>query len=168
VKNLLLLRHGKSDWGASYDEDHDRPLAARGSSAASLIGTFLSAVGPLPDLILSSSAVRALRTAELAKEKGKWPSQIVSSRVLYGAAPESILDLVRQQEDSVGTLMLVGHNPTWEVIAHLFIGGGNVRFPTCALARIKLNETSWKNIAFGQGTLTWLVTPKQLKRMQMD
>jgi phosphohistidine phosphatase len=168
LKNLLLLRHGKSDWGASFATDHDRPLATRGEAAAKLIGTFLARVGPLPDLILSSSAVRALTTAQLAKKSGRWSSQVLSNRSLYGAGPEFILELIKQQDDAVKTLMVVGHNPTWELMAHLLIGGGNLRFPTGALARIKLPCHSWREIAFGQGTLSWLVTPKQLKKLTTE
>jgi len=165
LKNLLLLRHGKSDWGTSYETDHDRPLTARGRSAARLIGAFLASVGPLPELILTSSAVRALTTAELAKESGEWSGLIVSSRELFGAGPESIVHLVQQQEDSVKTLMLVGHNPTWESLAHLLIGGGNLRFPTGTLACIKLHDSNWSQISSGHGTLSWLVTPKLIKRL---
>ncbi|MGW8181496.1 MAG: SixA phosphatase family protein [bacterium] len=165
MKNLLLLRHAKSDWGVFFETDHDRPLSPRGRSAARLIGSYLASTGPLPDLILTSSALRARTTAEKAKESGSWPSSIVYSRDLYEAAPESILHLLQQQEDSIGTLMIVGHNPTCESLAHLLIGGGSLRFPTGALARIKFPATAWHGIAFGQGTLSWLVTPKQLKKM---
>ena len=137
LKDLLLLRHGKSDWGASYEADHDRPLAPRGRSAARLIGSFLASVGPVPELILSSSAVRARTTAELVKESGPLPSDIISTSQLYGAEPASILDLIRRHEDSIETLLLAGHNPAWESLAHHLIGGGELRFPTGALARIK-------------------------------
>lgn len=165
MKNLLLLRHAKSDWGVSFETDHDRPLSLRGKAAARLIGSYLASAGPLPEVILTSSAVRARTTAEMAKESGSWPGNIVYSRDLYEAAPESILHLLQQQEDSIETVMMVGHNPTWESLAHLLIGGGSLRFPTAALARIKFPATSWKEITYGRGTLSWLVTPKQLKKL---
>ena len=165
MKNLLLLRHAKSDWGVSYETDHDRPLSARGRSAAQSIGSYLASVGPLPEVILTSSAIRARTTAELAKESGGWPSVIVSLRELYEAGPESIVQLVQQQEDSISTVMLVGHNPTWEHLSHLLIGGGSLRFPTGALARIKFTASGWSEVSFGEGTLSWFVTPKQLKKL---
>jgi phosphohistidine phosphatase len=165
MKDLLLLRHGKSDWGASFQTDHDRPLANRGRSAAHQIGSFLAAVGPVPQLILTSSALRAKDTAELAKEGGNWPSLIVTTSQLYETGPLPILDLLRQQKDEIDTIMLVGHNPTWEDLAHHLIGGGHFRFPTAALARIRLPGNSWSQLVFGQGTLSWLVTPKLLKKL---
>ncbi len=165
MKNLILLRHGKSDWGSSHATDHDRPLAARGQSAARLIGTFLKLVGPLPELILTSSALRAQATAELAKNHGKWPSEVVSSDVLYEADLELIVRLVQQQEDSIETLLLVGHNPTWEGLAQFLIGGGTLRFPTGALSLISFAEDSWSQIDRGRGTMLWLVIPKQLKKL---
>jgi len=164
LKNLLLLRHAKSDWGGDYDTDHERPLARRGRSAARLVGSFLTSVGPIPEVILTSTAVRAQTTAELAKASGRWSSLIVPSRDFYGAGPGSVLQLIQQQEDSIKTLMLVGHNPTWESLAHLLIGGGNLRFPTGALARIRSPESRWSQTEFGNNTLSWLVTPKLLKK----
>ena len=37
MKSILLFRHGKSDWNASYKRDHDRPLSKRGVKAAKII-----------------------------------------------------------------------------------------------------------------------------------
>jgi phosphohistidine phosphatase len=101
----------------------------------------------------------------MAKESGQWSSIIVPSREFYGVGPGSVLEIVQHQEDSIKTLMLVGHNPTWESLAHLLIGGGNLRFPTGALARIRSAENRWSQIEFGNNTLSWLVTPKLLKKL---
>ena len=76
MRQLLVLRHGKSDWDADYRGDHERPLASRGRRAAAAVGRFLAAAGPMPDRVLSSSAVRALSTVRLAAEAGRWPPPI--------------------------------------------------------------------------------------------
>jgi phosphohistidine phosphatase len=165
MKNLLLLRHGKSDWGATYEQDHDRPLADRGQLSSRLVGRFLASVGPLPERAITSSALRARSTLELAMKAGSWSAPTLVSRDLYQSDPQTILKLIQKQDDSLSNLMLVGHNPTWETLAALMIGGGGLRFPTAAVARIKFTEESWKQIQFGQGTLSWLVTPKILSRL---
>jgi phosphohistidine phosphatase len=74
VKTLYLLRHAKSDWNNAFDGDHDRPLAPRGIEAAERVGRVLAAAGEIPDRILTSSAVRARTTVELAAESGDWAS----------------------------------------------------------------------------------------------
>ena len=76
MKRIFLLRHGKSDWNAPYSTDHERPLKGRGVRAARTIGRFLAETDEEPDVIVSSSAVRALSTAELAAEAGSWRCEI--------------------------------------------------------------------------------------------
>ena len=49
MRTLLLLRHGKSDWGAGHETDADRPLAARGRDAARTMGRFIAAAGRSPE-----------------------------------------------------------------------------------------------------------------------
>ncbi len=68
MKTLLLMRHAKSDWDADYESDHDRPLNDRGLKSARLMGRVLADEGLVPDLIISSTALRARTTAELATE----------------------------------------------------------------------------------------------------
>ncbi|GIV60715.1 MAG: phosphohistidine phosphatase [Rhodothermaceae bacterium] len=163
MKTLLFFRHGKSDWEAAYDHDHERPLAKRGRKAARRMGRFLAGIEQYPDAVITSSAVRARTTLELAAKAGAWPACPVRvTRALYEAAPDDLLREVRQETDDTGRLMLVGHEPAWSQTISAFIGGGTLRFPTAALARIDLNVAHWADAAFGQGTLIWLVIPKAL------
>ena len=96
MKTLLVMRHAKSDWGAASGSDHDRVLARRGIKAARKVGRFLTESETVPDLVLSSSAVRALTTAELAREAGEWGCDIVTSRDLYASDPERVLELIHE------------------------------------------------------------------------
>lgn len=163
MKSLFILRHGKSDWHAAYGTDHDRPLAKRGIAAAEMMGRFLTHKRQVPDGVLSSSAVRARRTAELAVEAGQWECPLTCLDLLYGASVSDVVNLLMQQPDSASALMLVGHQPTWsELIADL-TGGSAVHFPTAALARIDLEIDRWREVRAGEGVLRWLVTPKLLQ-----
>ena len=69
MKTVYLLRHGKSDWNSGH-ADHDRILAPRGEDAAHRVGRFLAAIDQVPDRVVSSTAVRACTTAELATQAG--------------------------------------------------------------------------------------------------
>ena len=63
MKNLMIMRHGKSDWDAGVLGDHDRPLANRGIVSAERMGEVIRDLGIIPGLVISSTAVRARATA---------------------------------------------------------------------------------------------------------
>ena len=68
MKTLTIVRHAKSSWETSV-ADHDRPLNDRGMSAAPRVGSAIAEKGKVPDIIISSTALRAATTAKLiAKE----------------------------------------------------------------------------------------------------
>jgi phosphohistidine phosphatase len=164
VKELLLLRHGKSDWNADYGKDRERPLAPRGKAAAKLIGRFLKKTNSVPDLVVTSSALRACSTAQLAAEAGGWSSRLVVTDNLYASSSGTVLKLISRQAKGVERLMLVGHNPTWEDTIRLLIGGGMIRVPTATIACNRFPILSWNDASAGSGVLQWLVTPKLLKK----
>lgn len=164
MKTVFVLRHGKSDWQAGYGSDHDRPLAARGIAGAELMGRFLGRNRQEPARVLTSTAVRARCTAELAMAAGNWECSLEYTEALYGASVPAVIDLLQMQDDALPSLLLVGHQPTWsELIADLTQGTA-VQFPTAALARIDLDADRWRDVQPGVGILRWLVTPKILRQ----
>jgi len=162
MKTILFFRHGKSDWDAPFDHDHERPLAKRGRKAAKATGRYLSQIGVIPDGIVSSTALRARDTVSIASEAGAWNAQIRESQALYGASPEQIIKVIQSEPDTTERLMLVGHEPTWSETAGMLIGQGNIRFPTGAVARIDFGVDSWSAVRFGEGEMVFLVPPKLL------
>lgn len=160
--HLYLLRHGKSDWEAPSGSDHDRPLAPRGQLAARRVGAFLRELGQQPGSVVTSTAVRARTTAELAMEEGSWKCAIRSTEDLYLPTPAALLAEARAEVGGVERLMLVGHEPAWSESVGLFAGGGRVRMVTAALARLDFPGDDWSRIDFGMGSLAWLITPKLL------
>lgn len=168
MKSLLVLRHGKSDWHTDFGTDHDRPLAKRGIAAAELMGQFLTGIDQAPAGVLSSTAVRARRTAELAIAAGQWTCSAVFTEDLYGAAVPDVLDLLRSRDDDLDSLLVVGHQPTWSELIRDLCGGINVHFPTAALARIDLDIDRWRDLQPAAGALRWLVTPKILQRWGLE
>jgi phosphohistidine phosphatase len=162
VKRLYLLRHAKSDWGGAAESDHERPLAERGRSAAGLVGRFLAELGQVPDRVVSSSAVRAATTAQLACEAGGWDLEVEIRTELYDASPAVLLALIQDQSEEVESLMLVGHEPVWSETAGVLLGGARVKMVTAALARIDFAASRWRDVEAGIGLLAWLVTPKLL------
>ena len=163
LRHLLLLRHGKSDWSADYRSDRERPLAPRGVKAAQRMGRFLTAVELIPDVVVSSPAVRARTTAELAVEAGAWECSIRIDSDLYGGGANAVLAVVRSLGIECETVLIAGHEPVWSSLVGGLSGGSQVRFPTAALACLSLQAPSWADLDWGRATLQWLVTPKLLR-----
>ncbi len=166
MKTLLLFRHGKSDWGADYEADHERPLAPRGREAAPRMGRLLKRLKQAPDLVVTSSALRARETVELAADAGRWKAPVRVSPELYGASPEDVLGVIRDCDDDVSSLLLAGHEPTWSLLAGGLVGGATLKFPTAAMACIRFSVERWRDVDFGAGELVWFLSPKLLSRIQ--
>ena len=164
MKTILLLRHGKSDWGSDSGSDHERPLAKRGRAAARSVGRFLALADELPDCALSSSAVRARSTIEIAADAGRWEVPVETARDLYATSPDAALDRIHDLDEAVARVLLVGHEPTWSSLASQLIGDTRLRFPTGALARIDFSAESWRDVDYGRGQLIWFVTPRLLAK----
>jgi phosphohistidine phosphatase len=84
-KKLLLLRHAKSSWDESNLSDYERPLNNRGKQNASTMGNFLKKENLVPDLIISSTAKRADKTANIIAKKSGYDKKIFESKILYGS-----------------------------------------------------------------------------------
>ena len=161
MPELQIMRHAKSDWTSGSDSDHDRPLAQRGIRAAETVGRLLEKVGRVPDLVLTSTAVRAARTVELAAEAGDWGCPVERIAELYGIEPPGVVTLLTAR-DLPERVMVVGHEPCWSALVALLIGGGRVRMPTAAVACLEF-DGKWTVLAPGRCRLLWLITPKLVK-----
>jgi phosphohistidine phosphatase len=159
------MRHAKSDWGAGFSSDRERPLAPRGIKAAKRMGRAITRIGAAPDLILSSPAVRARSTAELAAKAGGWsgPIEIVAS--FYGGMWNDVVDGVLGVGRSVDRIMVVGHEPTWSELVSVLTGGGCVAMPTAAVAHVALIGQHWSELGPGSAELRWHLTPRMLKAL---
>ena len=164
MKTLIFFRHGKSDWNAAFEHDHDRPINKRGRTDAKRMGRFLAEINFLPDRIISSSAVRARTTMDQAREEGGWghiPTEVTNR--LYEASPEQVLDVIRAQEEDYSRLLLVGHEPTWSTMVGRLVGEAGVRVATGTMVRVDVRAPRWSDVGFGRGELRWLVPPKLLR-----
>jgi len=111
VRTLVLLRHLKSAWDEPGLEDHERPLAPRGHRAGERIRAHLEDAGISPQLVLCSSAVRAVQTWEAVRGGLPDDLELEIEDGLYGASSESLLSRLNDVPDTVATTMLVAHNP---------------------------------------------------------
>lgn len=146
-KKLLLLRHAKSSWDDSNISDHERPLNNRGKQNASTMGNFLKKENLVPDLIISSTAKRANKTANIIAKKSGYNTKILESKVLYGATADDYTSVIHDISNEHKMVLLVGHNPTMEEVVERIIGERHI-MKTCSLAYIDLLIDSWKKFDY--------------------
>lgn len=130
MKKIILIRHAKSSWDNPWLSDHDRPLADRGLQDAPIMAKRLKKRKIQAEIILCSTATRAVETAKIIAKELEFPvSEIILEENLYHASPNKILKYIHLQKDSKDILFIVGHNPGLnELIEHL--GGKLDNLPT--------------------------------------
>ena len=143
-KELFLVRHAKSSWDDPTISDHDRPLNERGYRNAPEMGRRLSDRGVSPDVLISSTALRACTTAEIMAGSINFPKdQIVFDRTLYHASATELQEYIGGLDDSHFSVMLFGHNPGMtSLVSHLF-GLALDNLPTCGVVHLKFSAESW-------------------------
>jgi phosphohistidine phosphatase len=167
MRRLILFRHGKSDWGASFSHDHERPLSQRGVAAARTMGLVLANAGLVPDHAYTSSAVRARTTLELAAEAGKWGTTVEVTDDLYGTSPSGALEVAARAPDEAESVMLVGHEPTWSALAY-HLTGGAVTVKTATVIGIDLYVDRWDRLPTVGGGLVFVLQPKHFSKKSWD
>jgi phosphohistidine phosphatase len=159
------MRHAKAE--QSGPSDVERELSDRGIVDATEAGQWLASRGVEPDQAVVSAAVRAQQTWEAVNEGGGWDLEGTFEDTLYEAGTESALDVIRETDPGVSTLVVVGHNPTMASLATLLDDGegddeaGNdvaMGFPTSAMAVLEydgdwadLDEASASVVAYHVG-----------------
>jgi phosphohistidine phosphatase len=158
MKTLLVMRHAKSDWNADYAGDHERPLNGRGVRSARLMGEVLSEYGHAPDLVITSTAVRARSTASLANEAGTWGADVVLEAGLYGAGVDDAIQIASDAPD-VDRVMLVGHQPTWSALVAA-LSGDTVDMKTADVSVIEFDIDVWTKLPTTRGKLVATYQPR--------
>jgi phosphohistidine phosphatase len=139
---LALVRHAKSDWGDPALDDHDRPLNDRGRRDAPVMAERLAQAGFRPEVILSSSAVRARTTAAVFGERLGVDVDIEPR--LYGASAPTLL--AHAADAAVPSVLLVAHDPGMSVLAGRLSRDRIEHMPTCAVATFHWDEDDWSLI----------------------
>jgi phosphohistidine phosphatase len=145
MKTLLLLRHAKSSWKHSELADHDRPLNKRGKRTAARMGDLLKDEDLIPDLIVSSSAVRAYDTALLLAKACGYMEKIKKTRELYLAEPQAYVEVLCQVAEKHARVLVVGHNPGLESLIESLTSEA-MAMPTAALTYLELSLKHWRDL----------------------
>jgi phosphohistidine phosphatase len=148
MKTLFLIRHAKSSWADFGMRDIDRPLELRGQNDAPRMAAHLKKLGVQPDLLVSSPAVRARTTAGYFAAAFSMDAQSIDiQQDIYEADEQTILHIIQELPESVNTVFLFGHNPTFTYVADMFSKKDRIdNVPTCGIVQIRSNTegVSWR------------------------
>ena len=167
TRELMLLRHGKSDWSTGQDDFH-RPIKDRGKRGAQRQGVWLAQQGLEPDYAVTSPAERALVTAQKTlKAMGGHDGKLQKDGRIYAASLRDLLSVLADCPADAGRVLLVGHNPGLEQLLE-FLAGPDLSLPedgklmpTAALARLRMPD-DWSRLNRGCASLLSLIRPGSL------
>ncbi len=164
MKNLYIIRHSKAQEYAPDHSDFNRCLAEYGVEKATLIADHLAKHIDGVDLIVSSPACRALETARIFGKALDYPTEdIVKLQPLYHfGGIEYAMEIIEHVEDDVETLMLFGHNPTFNALAWHLCPDFRDGMPTSAVVGLSFNTSSWAKVPKLKGDLLTYLTKRKL------
>ena len=163
MKTLYLVRHAKSSWENPGLGDAERPLMGKGIRKSKLVIESLQKKQIIPDLIISSPAVRAIETARIfARGLGYPEEKIMIERKIYEGNYDHILDIIYGTSNKIDSLMLFGHNPTFSNLANLLVHPGIDDMPTSAVVGISFAADKWEDVPNAKSRLLFVFTPKNL------
>lgn len=154
MRQLLLLRHAKSSWDDPSLPDYARPLNARGRKAASAMRRAIRELGLAPDIVLVSSARRALQTMEALEPWDETPL-IEPMDALYLAEAPQMLRVLQGVAETARSVLLIGHNPGLHNLAQLLVGEQGMRADTSAIRKLAKGYPSGALAEFSVSVPWW-------------
>ncbi len=168
MRTVILLRHAKSSWSDSSLADIDRPLAPRGKRASRKLAKHIRRKKIQPALVLCSPSLRTRQTLEAVEASLGKRCVVEVAPQLYGASAQELLEQLQALPDSVGSVMLIGHNPGLHDLALVLASRGSdlphlaEKFPTGALATLVVGSDDWAALSPGTAEVVDYVVPRQL------
>jgi phosphohistidine phosphatase len=145
MKTLLLMRHAKSSWKRAGLTDWERPLNKRGKRDGPRMGELLWEEDLVPELIVSSDALRARQTAEAVADAAGYEGEVTYLADLYHGTLAEYVDALASIPDQEGVVMVIGHNPDLQDVLEM-LSGQMEPMPTGAIAHLKLPIERWSEL----------------------
>lgn len=169
MKTVCLVRHAKSSWKNVDSSDIERPLNKRGEHDAPFMATLIKNKISIPDIILSSPAVRAYSTAKIFAEILDYPiDKIKIDSNIYESGAKYVLKDLKGLSESISKVMIFGHNPDITYLASHLTGEYIDNIPTCGVAGIDFDIKEWKKLDEKSGKLKFFEYPKKYNLPKID
>lgn len=161
MKQLILVRHAKSDWGDPSLSDFDRPLNGRGEQDAPVMAQRLLDKKVKIDTFISSPAKRARKTARIfAKTYKVKKEDMIFYDELYGAASTVFWDVIAKADNKADSIAVFSHNPGITDFANLLTSTRIDNIPTCGVFAVKADCKKWKDFEEAEKEFWFFDYPK--------
>ncbi|TKC65500.1 histidine phosphatase family protein [Pedobacter hiemivivus] len=161
MKQLLLVRHGKSEWGNAHLADFDRPLNPRGHRNAPEMAARLLQKNLVPQQLVSSPALRAITTAKhFAQAWKKSTEQIKEDPSIYEANVKTLLKVINNFKNKHDYIAVFGHNPGFTDLVNYLSDADIYNIPTCGTVLIEFEVDDWALVSHHTGKLLQFDYPK--------
>jgi phosphohistidine phosphatase len=157
MKKLLLIRHAKATHESGY-VDFDRPLKQSGMQDSVLMATLLKGQLQIPQIIITSPALRTKTTAEIFANHFKLSAPAEDKRI-YEASENTWVKVINSLPDEYDFIGIVGHNPGISQILY-YLTSQLKEMPTCAVAIVTFENDTWQSISEEDGKLVHFDSPK--------
>jgi phosphohistidine phosphatase len=158
MKKLLLVRHAKAE-KETVAKDIDRPLKYPGIQDARFMADRIRENGIIPQIIITSPALRTKTTAEIFADALKLADP-KTEKSIYEATQQTWLKAINRLSDQYDFVAIVGHNPGISEILY-YLTGESKEVHTSAVALIEFDTDSWAEVGGDSGKLTYFSWPKE-------
>ncbi|MBX3045319.1 MAG: histidine phosphatase family protein [Candidatus Kapabacteria bacterium] len=162
MKTIIFVRHAKSSWDNQEWTDFDRPLNKRGfHDAPKMADIFSNKIGLKP-VIYSSTAKRAITTAEYFADALQIDKNDINmEEAIYHQGMKFINKTIKHLDNNIIAAMFFGHNPDITSLATFFTGNYFENVPTCGIICIDFEVNSWEEVLNHNGNLRFFDYPKK-------
>jgi phosphohistidine phosphatase len=163
MKTVYIVRHGKAVPAHANIADADRLLTDTGVARTCKIAEYMNESKPVIDQIIASPAERAYATALIIADKlGIKANKVISNETIYTGDESDILDVIASLDDSVKSVLLVGHNPVITMVANRFASPKLESLPTTGVVSVHLDTDKWVDLKKAKVIQNFTVWPGML------
>lgn len=163
MKTIIFIRHAKSSWKFPELTDFERPLNKRGKRDAPEMAIRLNKRAIRPDLIVSSTAVRAKMTATYFAELLDYPiAKIQEEYKIYDASVNDIMEVIASIDNHYSSILIFGHNPSFTTLANHFSDSIIENVPTCGMFGVSFNTKKWADFVESKSNFLFFDYPKNI------
>ena len=164
MKRVVIVRHGKAvPYG--YEDDFNRDLRDRGKSDAAMISKELKRRGVFPDLIVSSPAKRAIKTARIFAENLDYAINLIQEEqdIYDGLTTHEFIEMIHGLPEETDTVFFFGHNPGFYYFVSNLLTTFRSDMPTTSTVGIDFDVNNWKEVEARTGSMAFHLYPSLLK-----
>ena len=164
MKQVFVIRHGKSSWENPAWKDIERPLLKKGKKRTKRVAKFLKINNFVPGLMLVSPAKRAKMTAAIINEIFGNAIPVRVEKAIYEGDENDLDTLLYGLDNRINTVFIVGHNPDLTDWVNRYKKPGIWNLPTSGVFGVSFATGKWEEIPMADYKEILYLEPKMLKK----